>query len=124
MFDETAGDDTELPATAEALGGAIVAGCRHRLLGCREASLKAMRDGFTEHVDLRIQLGAFSSAEMRLLLRGNTRLSAADLLGCFRMPDSSLSAQAAAEEAAAAVCSIGLERRHNCGRCCRRPPCP
>lgn len=100
MFDETTGDDTELPATAEALGGAIVAGCRHRLLGCREASLRAMRDGFTEHVDLRIQLGAFSSAEMRLLLRGNTRLSAADLLGCFRMPDSSLSAQAAAGFAA------------------------
>ena len=100
MFDETADDDTELPATAEALGGAIVAGCRHRLLGCREESLKAMRDGFTEHVDLRIQLGMFSSAEMRLLLRGNTLLSAADLLGCFRMPDSSLSAQAAAGFAA------------------------
>ena len=54
MFDETTANDTELPATAEALGGAIVAGCRHRLLGCREASLRAMRDGFTEHVDLRI----------------------------------------------------------------------
>ena len=102
MFDETAADDTELPATAGALGTAIVAGCRRRLLGCREASLRAVRKGFIEHehVDLSIQLGIFSSAEMRLLLRGNTRLSAADLLGCFRMPDASLTAQAAAGFAA------------------------
>ena len=104
MFDETADDDTELPATAEALGGAIVAGCRHRLLGCREASLKAMRDGFTEHVDLRIQLGALSSAELRLMLRGNTRLSAAALLGCFQMPD-----QSAAASEAAGFAAVGSE---------------
>ena len=100
MFDETAEDEVELTATAEALGGAIIAGCRLRLLGCREASLRAVRDGFTEHVDLRIQLGIFSSAEMRLLLRGNSRPSATDLLGCFRMPDASLTAQAAAGFAA------------------------
>ena len=101
MFDKTAEDEVELAATAEALGGAIIAGCRLRLLGCREASLRAVRHGFTEHVDLRIQLGALSSAEMRLLLRGNTRLSAADLLGCFQMPDASLTAQGAAGFAAA-----------------------
>ena len=100
MFDETAEDEVELAATAEALGGAIIAGCRLRLLGCREASLRAVRHGFTEHVDLRIQLGALSSAEMCLLLRGNTRLSAADLLGCFQMPDASLTAQGAAGFAA------------------------
>ena len=87
IFDETVDDDNELPATAEAFGTAIVAGCRHRLLSCREASPRAMRDGFTEHADLRIQLDALSSADMQLLLCGNTRMSAADLLGCFRMPD-------------------------------------
>ena len=64
-----------------------------------EASLQAIRRGFTEHVDLRLQLGALSSAELRLMLRGNTRLGAAALLGCFQMPDDS----AAAREKGAAI---------------------
>ena len=105
LFDPTAsGGAQELPATAEALGRAVLAGCRHWLLTVRETSLQAIRRGFTEHVDLRIQLGALSSAELRLMLRGNTRLSAAALLGCFQMPD-----QSAAASEAAGFAAVGSE---------------
>ena len=57
-------DALELEAEAAAFGVAIVAGCRYRLLTLRERSLRALRDGFTEHIDLSVQLGAFSSAEL------------------------------------------------------------
>eukprot|EP01052_Picozoa_sp_SAG31_P027361 SAG31_NODE_2556_length_5495_cov_27.724055_3_plen_231_part_00 len=80
-------DDEEIPTTAEALGKAIIAGCRWRLLKSRECSLCALRDGFVEHVDLRVQLGALSSAELMRMLRGNTDLSREDLLKCFQWPD-------------------------------------
>ena len=83
LFDPNSGDVSEVAATPEAFGRAIIAGCRHRLLSCRERSLAALRDGFTEHIDLRIQLGALSSAELVLMLRGKTELSRKDLLECF-----------------------------------------
>ena len=82
MFDPNAKDD-ELPATAEAIGAAIIAGCRHRLLSSRQESLEALRKGFTEHVDLHYQLAALSSTELLRMMRGNTELSVDDLLGCF-----------------------------------------
>ena len=100
MFDEDAicRDDEYLPATEEAVGSAIIAGCRSRLLTKRERSLQALRAGFTEHgdTDLRIHLGIFSSDELVRMLRGNTELSAADLSGCFEWPDQAASAAEAA----------------------------
>ena len=100
MFDEDAicRDGEYLPATEEAIGGAIIAGCRSRLLTKRERSLQALRAGFTEHgdTDLRIHLGIFSSDELVRMLRGNTELSAADLSGCFEWPDQAASAAEAA----------------------------
>ena len=108
MFDEDAvcDDDEYLPATEEAIGAAIIAGCRSRLLTKRERSLQALRAGFAEHgdTDLRIHLGIFSSEELVRMLRGNTELSAADLSGCFEWPD-----QAASAAAAAGFESIGSE---------------
>lgn len=91
MFDDSVDStkaEVEIPATTEELGLAIIAGCRQRLLGAREDSLRALRAGFVEHVDLRVQLGAFSSTELMHMLRGNTHLSVTDLLGCFQWPDS------------------------------------
>ena len=87
LDDDDALADEEIPATVEALGKAIIAGCRWRLLTSRERSLCALRDGFVEHVDLRVQLGALSSAELMRMLRGNTDLSSEDLLDCFQWPD-------------------------------------
>jgi hypothetical protein len=85
LFDDWLGAE-ELAPTSEAFGHAIIAGCRRRLLTDREASLRALRDGFAEQgdVDLTLQLGALSSAELMRMLRGNTDLSRSDLLGCFR----------------------------------------
>ena len=57
QFDEALGD-ADVPVTADAFAVAIIAGCRHRLLTARESSLRALREGFVEHVDLRLQLGA------------------------------------------------------------------
>ena len=89
LFDPEAEDD-ELDATTEAFGRAIIAGCRNRLLTCRAASLEALRKGFADHaltsIDLTVQLGALSSAELLLMLRGKTEVSSADLLECFEWP--------------------------------------
>jgi hypothetical protein len=90
MFDDSidgAAAERDLPATAEALGKAIVAGCRRRLLTSREISLRALRTGFIQHVDLHLQLRALSSEELMRMLRGNTDLSSTDLLECFQWPD-------------------------------------
>ena len=89
LFDPEA-DDVEVAAEPEAVGHAIVAGCRHRLLTSRHASLQALLEGFVtfeEHVDLRLQLGALTSDELVRMLRGNTELTVDDLLGCFSWPD-------------------------------------
>ena len=104
-FDPDADDDElpadELPAAVER---AVLAGCRHKLLKTRERSLLALRAGFTESVDLRIQLGALSSSELLRMLRGNTELSSDELLGCFAWPDSQgASAATVAEAGFAAV---------------------
>jgi hypothetical protein len=85
LFDDQL-DGEELAPTREAFEQAIIAGCRRRLLTDREASLRALRDGFVEQhdVDLTVQLGALSSTELVRMLRGNTDLSCDDLLECFR----------------------------------------
>ena len=73
--------------TADAFAVAIIAGCRHRLLTARESSLRALREGFVEHVDLRLQLGALGATDLLRMLRGNTELTAADLSSCFIWPN-------------------------------------
>lgn len=99
LFDPEA-EDEELPAESEAIGRAIVAGCRHKLLTCRRAGLEALRQGFADQAlhgfDLTMQLGALSSAELLLLMRGKTEMSSEDLLDCFEWPppDSMGAAQA------------------------------
>jgi len=103
LFDPAADDCAELPATCHAMATAISAGCRHRLLGCREQSLRALREGFTELVDLRIQLGALGSNELMRMMRGNTALSAEELLACFQWPDTHASAHVEEQAGFAAV---------------------
>jgi hypothetical protein len=99
LFDPEA-EDEELPADPEAIGRAIVAGCRHKLLTCRRAGLEALRQGFADQAlhgfDLTMQLGALSSEELLLLMRGKTEMSSEDLLDCFDWPppDSVRAAQA------------------------------
>ena len=66
LFDPTANAD-EVAPDAAALGRAVIAGCRHRLLTCRAASLEALRRGFANHeqtgIDLTVQLGALVGLE-------------------------------------------------------------
>ena len=100
FFDPGAADE-EVPPESAAMERAVLAGCRHKLLVSREASLRALRDGFTEIVDLREQLGALSASELLLMLRGNTELSCEELLACFAWPDASAGAAAKAGFAAA-----------------------
>ena len=100
FFDPGAADE-EVPPESAAMERAVLAGCRHKLLTSREASLRALRYGFTETVDLRLQLGALSAAELLRMQRGNTELSREQLLGCFAWPDASVSAEAKAGFAAA-----------------------
>jgi len=102
LFDPD-GTDDELPAESAALERAVLAGCRHKLLTSREKSLHALRNGFTETVDLRLQLGALSSAELLRMLRGNTELSCEQLLQCFTWPDVGASATVEAQAGFAAV---------------------
>ena len=47
-FDPDLGDEA-VPCERAAFERAVLAGCRHRLLGCRERSLKAILSGFTDH---------------------------------------------------------------------------
>ena len=83
QFDETA-EESELPAERSAFEHAIIAGCRYRLLHVRQASLEALRDGFEEHIKVfRIQLGAFSTAELFFMMRGSLVISASELAECF-----------------------------------------
>jgi len=85
-FDPNA-DGEELDATTADMERAVLAGCRSKLLTCREASLRALRAGFIETVDLQVQLGALTAAELLRMMRGNTELSRDELLKCFQWPD-------------------------------------
>ena len=78
--------DAPLPASAPHFQRAIVAGCRYMLLGCREASLQAIRRGFAEHVDLSIQLAACNPSHRARMLRGKVEIGPKELLACFAMP--------------------------------------
>lgn len=84
MFDATAEDENELPAERSAFERAIIAGCRYKLYKVRRDSLEALRLGFEEHIKMfHIQLGAFSTAELLLMMRGNLTVSAAELAESF-----------------------------------------
>lgn len=102
LFDDGAPIDVEIAPNQEAFGSAVLAGCRRRLLTCREPSLRALRSGFVEYVDLQIQLAALSSAELLRMLRGITELTMTDLLGCFQIP----STLTASMEAGFADCTV------------------
>jgi hypothetical protein len=108
LFDPSAEDD-EVPAERGAIGRAIIAGCRYKLLGSRRSSLEALRQGFADQTlhgfDLTMQLGALSSAELLLMMRGKTEMSSADLLDCFEWPapDSMGAAQAGFESVGSEV---------------------
>ena len=52
------------PLNPETAGAAVLAGCRARLLGCREASLAALREGFSSGLDLQLQLAPFPANEL------------------------------------------------------------
>jgi hypothetical protein len=84
LFDDNAEDhQLPVPADSASFGRAIIAGCRRRLLTDRAVSLHALREGFTETIDLSIQLGAFATAELLLMLRGRACISCSELLECF-----------------------------------------
>ena len=85
-----AGDDveSEAPLTLDNVGATVLAGCRHKLLESRRASLGALRRGFMfKDIDLSLQMAALSSRHLLLLVRGRVALSAADLLDCFDWDD-------------------------------------
>ena len=103
-FDPDA-DEEELDAETAHMERAVLTGCRYKLLTCREASLRALRTGFIETVDLQVQLGALTAAELLRMMRGNTEFSREELLECFQWPDlpgSSMGLQAQAGFADAA----------------------
>lgn len=78
----------QLAATASEFERAVLAGCRHRLLESRRASLEEMRLGFVEHVDLSIQLAAFTPSQRARLLRGKVEVGPKELIACFDLPPS------------------------------------
>ena len=91
-FDDSLPDEA---VTAANLSRAIVAGCRRRLLVDRSPALHALRKGFTQFVDLSLQLAALSCDDMLRMMQGKVHISSTDLIDCFSWPDAS--AEAAAE---------------------------
>ena len=91
-FDDELGEGE---VTAANLPRAVVAGCRRRLLVGREAALRSLRAGFTEYVDLTLQLAALSCDDMLRMVQGRLTISPDELVSCVTWPDAS--AQAAAD---------------------------
>ena len=56
LFDPDAAEE-EVPPESAAMERAVLAGCRHKLLTIREASLRALRDGFTKPSTCRSHAG-------------------------------------------------------------------
>ena len=75
------------PLSSRNVRAAVLAGCRRRLLGCRAASLGALREGFTQQLDLQLQLALLSHAQLRQMCQGRPSLSLAELLDCFDWSD-------------------------------------
>jgi len=72
------------PISSDNLGCAIVAGCRRRLVGDRQAALCALRDGFRsfDKIDLTLQLASLSCDDMLRLVQGKLSMSSEDLISC------------------------------------------
>ena len=87
-FDEDADDDAQ-PVTSETLADAVLAGCRHRLLGVRRSAFDHLRRGFTMREDLSLQLSAVRVADLAPTLQGKISLTASELLACFELPSAS-----------------------------------
>ena len=82
-FDES---QDETPLTAANVSEAVLAGCRCKLVGKREGALCAIRRGFTMLEDLQMQLAAFETRELVLMLQGKRSISTEDLCDCFVLP--------------------------------------
>ena len=67
---------------------AILSGVHQRLKRKRDRSWSAIRSGFTEHVDLRLQLAGFATDRLEYMVHGRAELSREDLMGCIVWPDS------------------------------------
>jgi len=76
---------TEEPVTAGNIGEAVLRGCRHRLLDKRLDALTALAEGFSEFIDIRSQLAAFSPPQLRALVEGSPSLPASALVDCFEL---------------------------------------
>lgn len=87
-FDEVAEHVGE-EVTTKTLPAAVLAGCRHRLLGARRAAYEAIRRGFTMREDLTLQLAAVRVADLAPSLQGKIALTALELLACFELPSAS-----------------------------------
>ena len=72
--------------------------------------MRALRNGFIEIVDLSLQLGALRSVELMRMMRGNTDLSASDLLSCFEWPDGSHSSSDTEDQAGFAAIGSDVPR--------------
>ena len=70
---ETSAADDETPLTPDIAASVITRACRHRLVGERRGALLALRRGFTEAVDLQLQLAPLSRAELAFMLQVQTR---------------------------------------------------
>ena len=66
---ETSAVDDETPLTADIAASVITRACRCRLVGERRGALLALRRGFTEAVDLQLQLAPLSRAELAFMLQ-------------------------------------------------------
>ena len=64
--------DEETPLTPEIAAAVITRACRCRLVGERRGALLALRRGFTEAVDLQLQLAPLSRAELAFMLQART----------------------------------------------------
>lgn len=94
-FIETASTEGVV-VTPATLAGAVVAGCRHRLLDVRRDAMDAIRRGFLRCEDLSVQLASFDLPELTSMLQGQGHLTAEELLACFAMPSASEDEAAAA----------------------------
>ena len=64
--------DEEAPLTPEIAAAVITRACRCRLVGERQGALLALRRGFTEAVDLQLQLAPLSRTELAFMLQART----------------------------------------------------
>lgn len=114
-FDEGVEEREDNPVTSSNLTAAVLAGCRHRLLTKRQASLDALRQGFTQCIDLSVQLAPLSSAQLALMVRGRVSFSPSELVECFRWPEAAEAEEAALKLEEEEKAARELEEARVCG---------